>query len=146
MRFVVGATGPSFRIPDRLSTVAPLPAASVTRSFHFRAGGPGWVINGAAFGPAAATVTARYGTVEVWRLVTDFHHPVHLHLNPFQVLSRGLGAPLPTDAGWKDTIDLRPAEEAAIAVRFDAYRGRYLFHCHNLEHEDMGMMANLDIR
>jgi spore coat protein A len=58
------------------------------------------------------------------------------------VLSRGTGGPGPYDAGWKDTIDLRPAEEAAILVRFEDYEGKYVFHCHNLEHEDMMMMGN----
>ncbi|WP_425561981.1 multicopper oxidase domain-containing protein [Leifsonella bigeumensis] len=52
----------------------------------------------------------------------------------------------PFDAGWKDTIDLRPAEEVAIAIRFDGYAGKYVFHCHNLEHEDMAMMANFTTR
>ncbi|MEO3834444.1 multicopper oxidase domain-containing protein [Nonomuraea sp. B10E8] len=47
--------------------------------------------------------------------------------------------------GLKDTISLRPGESAEIITRFDGYRGRYLFHCHNIEHEDMGMMANLEI-
>jgi FtsP/CotA-like multicopper oxidase with cupredoxin domain len=152
MRFDVGAAaGPGYAVPDRLSTVTPLAAAAAaTRTFHFRSGDAGggmsgWVINGAPFDPAVSAVTATLGSVEVWRLVSDFHHPVHLHLNPFQVLSRGLGAPLPADAGWKDTIDLRPAEEAAIAVRFDGYRGRYLLHCHNLEHEDMAMMAAFEV-
>jgi spore coat protein A len=79
----------------------------------------------------------------VWRLTSDFHHPIHLHLVHFQVLSRGSGGPGPYDHGWKDTIDLRPAEEAAIIARFDGYAGRYVFHCHNLEHEDMAMMGNL---
>jgi len=52
---------------------------------------------------------------------------------------------LPTDAGWKDTIDLRPREVARVLARFDGYRGRYVFHCHNLEHEDMMMMANFEV-
>jgi spore coat protein A len=51
-----------------------------------------------------------------------------------------------SDAGWKDTIDLRPSEEAAIAVKFDGYAGKYVFHCHNLEHEDMAMMADFTTR
>lgn len=53
--------------------------------------------------------------------------------------------PLPHDAGLKDTVSLRPGESAEIITRFDGYRGRYLFHCHNAEHEDMGMMANLEV-
>ncbi|BCJ26717.1 multicopper oxidase family protein [Actinocatenispora sera] len=119
------------------------------RDFAFRAGrmggGHGWLIGGRPFDPARSDVTARLGDVEVWRLIADVHHPVHLHLVGFRVLSRGGRAPLPSDAGLKDTIALRPGESAEIITRFDGYRGRYLFHCHNAEHEDMGMMANLDI-
>ncbi|MQY08929.1 multicopper oxidase family protein [Actinomadura macrotermitis] len=119
------------------------------RDFSFRAGrmhgGHGWLIGGLPFDPARTDVTARLGDVEVWRLVADVHHPVHLHLVGFRVLSRGGRAPLPHDAGLKDTVSLRPGESAEIITRFDGYRGRYLFHCHNAEHEDMGMMANLEI-
>ncbi|WP_083462307.1 multicopper oxidase domain-containing protein [Kitasatospora griseola] len=91
-------------------------------------------------------VGVRLGDLEVWRLIADVHHPVHLHLVGFRILSRGGRAPLPHDAGLKDTVSLRPGEAAEIITRFDGYRGRYLFHCHNAEHEDMGMMANLEVR
>ncbi|MEK0099836.1 multicopper oxidase domain-containing protein, partial [Streptomyces sp. A475] len=107
--------------------------------------GRGWVIGGRAFDPSRTDVRTRLGAVEVWRLVADVHHPIHLHLVGFRVLARGGRAPLPHDAGLKDTISLRPGESAEIITRFDGYRGRYLFHCHNAEHEDMGMMANLEI-
>ncbi len=73
------------------------------------------------------------------------YHPVHLHLVGFRVPSRSGRAPLPHDAGLKHTISLRPGESAEIITRFDGHRGRYLFQCHNAEHEDMGMMANLEI-
>ncbi|GAA1873787.1 multicopper oxidase family protein [Pseudonocardia ailaonensis] len=149
-QFRVGpATAPPYRIPDRLSTVDPIdPAEAVTtRTMQFRSGRiggmRGWLVNGAPFTPDTAAASVRAGSVEIWRLVTDFHHPIHLHLQPFQVLSRGIDGPGPFDAGWKDTLDLRPAEEAAIAIRFGRYPGRYVFHCHNLEHEDMAMMANV---
>ncbi|MFE3451872.1 multicopper oxidase family protein [Nonomuraea sp. NPDC059194] len=123
--------------------------AKVVREFSFRAGhmqhGRGWVIGGQPFDPSRTDVSTRLGTVEVWRFVADVHHPIHLHLVGFQVLSRGGRPPLPHDAGLKDTVSLRPGESAEIITRFDGYRGRYLFHCHNAEHEDMGMMANLEI-
>ncbi len=119
------------------------------RDFSFRAGrmrgGHGWLIGGLPFDPARTDVTTRLGDVEVWRLVADVHHPVHLHLVGFRVLSRSGRPPLPHDAGLKDTVSLRPGESVEIITRFDGYRGRYLFHCHNAEHEDMGMMANLEI-
>jgi len=140
------------RIPGTLSTDLPTwrrtDAVSV-RDFSFRAGrmhgGHGWLIGGLPFDPARADVTTHLGDVEVWRLIADVHHPVHLHLVGFRVLSRSGRPPLPHDAGLKDTISLRPGEAAEIITRFDGYRGRYLFHCHNAEHEDMAMMANIEI-
>ncbi len=80
----------------------------------------------------------RLGTTEIWRFVSDFHHPVHVHLGRFKVLGR-------EDQGWKDTVDVRPYETVEVAVKFDGYRGRYMLHCHNLEHEDMAMMADFDV-
>jgi len=139
-------------IPRRLSTDLPSwlrSDANRVRDFAFRAGRMhsehGWLIGGQPFDPNRTDVTASLGDIEVWRLVADVHHPIHLHLVGFQVLSRGGRRPLPHDAGLKDTISLRPGEAAEIITRFDGYRGRYLFHCHNAEHEDMGMMANLEI-
>ena len=53
--------------------------------------------------------------------------------------------PGPGDHGWKDTVDLLPGETCEVAVRFTDHAGRYVFHCHNLEHEDMAMMANFSV-
>jgi spore coat protein A len=154
MRFVVGARGDDdSRIPDTLTTIEPLNTTAdgvITRSMRFNSGHlttdhgdrHGWLINSEPFSPEVAEAFPTLGSVEIWRLISDFHHPVHLHLNPFQVLSRGSGGPGPYDIGWKDTVDLLPWEQVAIAARFDGYRGRYVFHCHNLEHEDMAMMSN----
>jgi FtsP/CotA-like multicopper oxidase with cupredoxin domain len=133
-------------IPARLSTgdrpLAQRPTA--TRSFHFARshGAAGWTINGRPYTPGRPLAEVRLGDTEVWRLTTDLHHPVHLHLDPFRITARDGGAPGRLDAGWKDTIDLRPAESAEIRVRFTDYAGRFLLHCHNLEHEDMAMMAD----
>jgi hypothetical protein len=84
----------------------------------------------------------RLDEYEVWSFVTDVQHPVHVHLAPFQVLRRGGRKPGQYDAGWKDTVDIRPAEVVDILVRFSSYKGKYLIHCHDLEHEDMGMAAS----
>jgi spore coat protein A len=85
--------------------------------------------------------TVRAASTELWRIGTDIHQPVHIHLSPFQVVARQGRPPNPTDAGWKDTIDLRPVEYADLLVRFPELPGRHVMHCHNLEHEDMAMMA-----
>jgi len=125
--------------PDRSPAV-------VTREFDFsyQRLGCGWTINGKAFDPARMDARPRLGATEIWRLKTDFSHPLHLHLVHFKVLSHS-GRPTPNDSGWKDTIDLGPGQGATILATFAGYRGRYVFHCHNLEHEDMGMMANFEV-
>ncbi|MEV0063525.1 multicopper oxidase domain-containing protein [Nocardia sp. NPDC050718] len=146
LRFDV--TGPPRRddtaVPDRLAPVERLdPATAVAeRTFLFQLGPGGWSINGAPYEPGRALANPRLGTVEIWRFITDFHHPVHVHLDPFQVVSRNNRPPGPFDAGWKDTVDVRPAEAVEVAVRFTDYPGPFMLHCHNLEHEDMAMMAD----
>jgi spore coat protein A, manganese oxidase len=152
MRFRVVRPGPSSDpLPERLvafEKLEPSSAAEV-RTFDFRAtphhGMRMWTINGRVFHPDESLANPRLGSVERWRLSSDFHHPVHLHLAHFQVLARNGRAPEDRDAGWKDTVDIRPYETVEVLARFDGYRGRYMMHCHNLEHEDMAMMANFDI-
>ncbi|MFG3117995.1 multicopper oxidase domain-containing protein [Streptomyces sp. NPDC048197] len=104
-----------------------------------------WTINGRPFRTDAVLASPRLGSVERWRFSSDFHHPVHVHLAQFQVLARGGRPPAAADAGWKDTVDVRPYEVVEALVRFDGYKGRYMLHCHNLEHEDMAMMANFQV-
>ncbi|MCG6495770.1 multicopper oxidase family protein [Kitasatospora sp. A2-31] len=132
-------------VPERLCNLERLdPANAVaTRRFGFRRSrSSGWTINNQAYEPGRAVAAPALGSTEIWRFFTDVHHPVHLHLDHFQVLSRNGAAPGPYDAGWKDTIDLRPAESVEVLVRFTDYPGTYMLHCHNLEHEDMAMMAD----
>nr|WP_202884632.1 multicopper oxidase family protein [Actinopolymorpha cephalotaxi] len=151
MRFrVVRRERDTTHVPARLAKIERLdPAkASVTREFAFESGDvhghAGWTVNGEAFDPAKTLARPRLGATEVWRLTSDVEHPVHLHLVQFQVLTLD-GEPPKADLGRKDTLDLRPAQTAEIIARFDGYRGRYVLHCHNLEHEDMAMMANFEV-
>lgn len=83
-------------------------------------------------------------------------HPIHLHGQQFQILSRlvqdrhGSGYDTVKDGfintGWKDTVLVMPGEEVTIIKPFQDYTGLFLYHCHNLEHEDMGMMRNFLVR
>ena len=150
MRFDLGGgtVTDDSRVPAKLSAIAALDPgrAAATRSFLFQKSAGGWTINGQGYRPGRSLATPRLGATEVWRFVSDFHHPVHLHLNHFQVVSRNGAAPGPFDAGWKDTVDVQPAEAVEIAVRFQDYAGRFMLHCHNLEHEDMAMMADFTTR
>ncbi|MFD0579947.1 multicopper oxidase family protein [Dactylosporangium darangshiense] len=149
MRFDVtgGERGDDSAVPDRLSAAATtLPEPVRTRSFKFSEARDGtWRINDLEYRPGRALARPKLGEVERWRFVTDFHHPVHLHLNHFRVVSRNAQEPGPYDGGWKDTVDLRAAEALEIAVRFTDYTGTFMLHCHNLEHEDMAMMGDFTV-
>jgi FtsP/CotA-like multicopper oxidase with cupredoxin domain len=150
MRFrVVRTARDDSRVPGRLAEFEALVPrnGAPQRTFRFSRGSVGdhrgWTINGASFDPDTSLADIRLGETEVWRFVTDVHHPVHVHLDAFQVLRRGSHGPSDLDRGWKDTVDVRPAEIVDVAVRFSDHAGRFVFHCHNLEHEDMAMMATI---
>ncbi|MFF8374444.1 multicopper oxidase family protein [Streptomyces lydicus] len=154
MRFdVARAARDTTRIPTRLSTAYEdiTPSGGVPlRTFDFRRTPTGedrqmWTINGKPFHPDTVLARPRLGSVERWRFSSDFHHPVHVHLAQFQLTARGNRPPAAKDAGWKDTVDVRPYETVEALVRFTGYKGRYMIHCHNLEHEDMAMMANIQV-
>jgi spore coat protein A len=142
-------------VPRRLANMTEFdkleePDANRAREFRFtRVGDEGrvmWGINGEPFEPDLTAASPQLGSTEVWHLrAAPAAHPIHLHLVHFKVVSRNGRHPLPKDSGWKDTVDLTSGEEARVLVRFDGYRGRYVFHCHNLEHEDMMMMANFEV-
>jgi FtsP/CotA-like multicopper oxidase with cupredoxin domain len=72
-------------------------------------------------------------------------HPVHTHLAPFQILRRNGRTPLRQEGGWKDTVAIEDGEEVDVIMQWSGYTGRYLLHCHNLEHEDHSMMARVDV-
>ncbi|MEU9128416.1 multicopper oxidase family protein [Kitasatospora sp. NPDC048540] len=153
MRFrVVREAADDSEVPARLADPDELSQdqAVAHRQFSFRRtrtshGGHAWTINGESFDPETTLATTRLGSVERWRFISDVHHPVHLHLAHFQVVARGGGDPHPSDGGWKDTVDVRPKEPVDVLVRFRGYPGRYILHCHNLEHEDMAMMGNFQV-
>jgi spore coat protein A len=104
-------------------------------------------------------------SVEIWNLVntTDDAHPIHLHLVKFQILDRrafNIAAywmhnqitykgpampPEPGEAGWKDTVRADPGMVTRIIIRFEGFTGRYVWHCHVLEHEDNEMMRPFDV-
>jgi spore coat protein A len=162
MRFdVVRAEEDDSVLPATLGDVPPIPlaAAARTRRFVF-AGKPGfhfppaahWAINGEDFAAGRPMAVPRYGDVEIWqfenRKVLGFLgllHPVHVHLVNFQIVERNGRPPLPHERGWKDTVAVGKGEQVKVIARFDGYKGRYVLHCHNLEHEDHSMMARFDV-
>lgn len=85
-------------------------------------------------------------------MMMSMAHPIHLHGQQFQILSRAVTDKQESgyesvkqgfiNSGWKDTVLVMPGEEVTIIKPFEDYTGLYLYHCHNLEHEDLGMMRN----
>jgi FtsP/CotA-like multicopper oxidase with cupredoxin domain len=129
----------------------PLSGPVTTREFSFDGMSR---INGQLFEMDRIDFDVPADTVERWVFTTNGNapHPVHVHLDPFQIQSRtgGRGQVFPWEEGWKDTVLLEDGETVEILVRFSADPGTagdgiYLMHCHKLEHEDMGMMLNFRV-
>jgi len=132
-----------------LSTSSSIPQLSnpvTTRIFSFDGMSK---INGRVYDVNRIDWTVPLHQTELWKFVTTGNgpHPIHVHGASFQVVSRtgGRGQVYPWEAGWKDTVLLEDGETVSILIRFEAYRGIYVMHCHKLEHEDMGMMANFEV-
>lgn len=150
-----------FRVTRSVSPVAwrpvPMPRlvlpdarrASKTRTFSFESAMMRHGINGRTFDMERMDETVRFGDTELWTFVNDspFPHPVHVHETQFHVLERtgGRAEVMPWERGLKDTVLVLPGERVSVAATFDSYRGRFLMHCHNMIHEDMGMMLNFAI-
>jgi spore coat protein A len=146
MQFRVTAkASDSSEVPARLSKVDKLTVDGATRRVVFSLSGSQWKVNGKRFDPARPLLRPEFGKTEEWVVLSVERHPVHLHGTQFQVLGRGSGGAGEYDDGWKDTVELSPGTEVRLAVRFTAARGRYVAHCHNLEHEDMAMMAAIQV-
>jgi FtsP/CotA-like multicopper oxidase with cupredoxin domain len=148
-------------LPKQLSTIKRDRAAEAVnadqpKKFYLEMRHMNWTINGRIFSmdTVANEEKVRMNSLEVWEFVNegggmgmmggmDMPHPLHLHGKQFQVLKRqGVLHHGYVDDGWKDTVLVMPGERIRILVRFGDYPGLFLYHCHNLEHEDMGMMRN----
>lgn len=103
-------------------------------------------INGHVFGRDGLMLEAKVGTTELWtvRNVTDYDHPFHLHGFRFQVLEEGGTSPRVGE--WKDTLNVAAQQQVRLAVHFDDRPGMWMFHCHILDHADLGMMGMLHLR
>jgi blue copper oxidase len=162
MKFKVDrASTASFTLPPVLSSISALdPGQAIkTRTFDIAAtasggGGHGSMgmhaINGKTFDMERVDETVQAGTTEIWEFdntTGDEIHPMHIHGVQFQVLHRmgGRNQLIASEKGWKDTVLVMPGENVKVIMTFPQYTGVFVFHCHNLEHEDDGMMLNYKI-
>ncbi len=141
---IVSSAGP---LPDRLTTIDRSSESEITvdRSFHMDRIGDGWGINGVQMDMSRINELVRFGNVERWTITAETgRHVFHVHQTQFQVLSINGEPPQPEEAGWEDSIFVDPGREIVIAARFNSYADNdtpYMYHCHILDHEDLGMMG-----
>lgn len=169
------ASQKSDAIPDQLRPVPKLEERGATKTRELTLGGGGdpddpttmfqpMLLND-TFWHDPVTENPRLNTTEIWSLVnvTDDSHPIHLHLVRFQILDRRpfdvftylndrklvytADAILPdeNERGWKDTVRADPGMVTRIIIHFEGFAGRYVWHCHVLEHEDYEMMRPYDV-
>ncbi|MDO8501912.1 MAG: multicopper oxidase domain-containing protein [Gemmatimonadaceae bacterium] len=104
------------------------------------------LINGRTHDMNRMDVTAPLGATEIWQIenVVGMDHPFHLHGFQFQVLDRD-GVPV-SQRTWKDTVNVPRHTTVRFIVHYADYPGKWMFHCHILDHEDHGMMGVLEVK
>ncbi|MEQ1804779.1 MAG: multicopper oxidase domain-containing protein [Burkholderiaceae bacterium] len=167
LKFQLGAAvaDPS-RVPQSLRPFSPIEAEKLSgapiRNFLFERRNGLWVINGQVAGDlGVAVATPTSGRGEIWRFINKsggWWHPIHVHSEYMRVIKRNGKAPFDgtgVDLGQsverdglakKDTIVLGPNSEVEVFVEFRDFKGPWVFHCHNIEHEDHAMMARFDVK
>jgi hypothetical protein len=157
MKFVVSSTPVSdpSTVPNTLRTVPFPPASSgIDHHFRFHRSNSQWLINDVGFADVENRILANVprGKVEIWELENSsggWTHPIHVHLVDFRVLQRTGGdnrGVMPYEsAGLKDVVWLAKNEKVLVEAHYAPWNGVYMFHCHNLIHEDQDMMAAFNV-
>lgn len=163
-------------LPAQLSRIKPLLASDSVNEANPRTFQPmmahmSWQLNNRVFdmqdmASVTEEETVRLNTQETWVFdnnatgggmgMMKMPHPMHIHGLQFQIVDRQIAPEFRSlwdgvrqgyvDEGWKDTVLIMPGERVKLRMRFEDYTGLFLYHCHNLEHEDAGMMRNYRIR
>ena len=148
-----GSTSGNGVLPDMLATIERISESEITvdRRFHmgdarnFWEFDPSWAINGKQFDMNRIDETVQLGATERWTLsADDGEHVFHPHQIQFQILTINGEPPPPEESGWEDSVLVNDDREVVIVARFNSYTAEdipYMFHCHILDHEDLGMMG-----
>jgi FtsP/CotA-like multicopper oxidase with cupredoxin domain len=108
-----------------------------------------WTVNGQPFDHERVDARPEIGTTETWMFVNAgpvaVSHYIHIHDVDWYVISRNFAPPQPWEAGLKETFRLDPGEGLVVGAKFTDHLGRFMIHCHMLEHEDHGMMATFEV-
>ena len=163
-------------MPEKISDLKPHAVENAVnrltpRTFKLAmAPGMVWTLNGRTFEMEEVTreEIVRLNDLEVWEFENrsgsgmgmmgsmSLPHPMHIHGLQFQIIERIISSEDAQrwsslregiiDQGWHDTVLVFPGERVKILIKFEDFTGLYLYHCHNLEHEDMGMMRNYQVK
>lgn len=161
LKFKISQTvSDSFIVPASLSSVNTISPSSSSKTRNFiinpmqMSGGMNMTgmhrINEKTYDKNRIDETVAASTTEIWVFDNskgDEPHPMHLHGVHFQVWERsgGRGKLISSESGWKDTVLVMPGEIVKIIIPFSTLTGVFVFHCHNLEHEDDGMMLQYQL-
>ena len=156
LKFILGdRTANSRPLPAELRHLDPISdqekAAADRRSFRFDRSDGLFTINNTPIDIERASVKPGRNRGQIWRLENNsggWWHPIHLHSEYMRVLTRNGKLPPPDERDGnakKDTVLLRGGDVVEVYIKFRDYPGPFVFHCHNLAHEDMAMMARYDV-
>jgi FtsP/CotA-like multicopper oxidase with cupredoxin domain len=133
-------------LPDWVKAASPNPEHSWDISIS---GGliATWLINGKTFDPAQVDATPRLDSTVTWQLrnQTGVTHVMHIHATDWYMLSRNGKAPKPYENCLKESFVLEPDDVVVVAGHFSDYTGKYVVHCHMLDHEDHGLMSQFEV-
>ncbi|UUV26953.1 multicopper oxidase domain-containing protein [Lysinibacillus sp. FN11] len=108
-------------------------------------------INGSQFDMNRIDFTQKQGETEIWEIYNKpdmmggMTHPFHIHGTQFKIVSIDGKEPPLNLKGWKDTVSVEAGQTVKLAVKFNN-KGIYMFHCHVLEHEENGMMGQVEVK
>jgi FtsP/CotA-like multicopper oxidase with cupredoxin domain len=151
LRFDVSSkSANSGRIPSQMRPREPISDPVATRRWELMlatSGAPRWQMSGLEFDMDRIDARPKLNTTERWTFVNRSHrpHPMHLHGFHFRVLDRSSGTVHPAERAWKDTTMVDVNETVIVQPRFGPYPGRYVFHCHNMEHQEKAMMLQMEV-
>ncbi|MBK5258907.1 MAG: multicopper oxidase family protein [Thermoanaerobaculia bacterium] len=145
-----GQSSRTWILPQRLVTAPALSAANAPpRTIQLGQGmgmgrGMSFLINGRTFDENRIDAAPRLGSIEEWEYVnpTGMDHPMHLHTNPFQIVQPDGSL----EGAWRDIALVKAGARTRIRVSFEDFTGKTVQHCHILDHEDLGMMATVEMR
>ncbi|WP_104172934.1 multicopper oxidase family protein [Arthrobacter sp. Y81] len=143
------AAVPALKGPENLTSSAIAARRQIVLAAGMGMGASGmmrFTINGREFNETRTDTTVAAGNVEEWTLTntSPMDHPFHLHVWPMQIIEEN--GQSKTTAVWRDVVNVPANGRVKVRVAFNDFRGRSAYHCHILDHEDLGMMGAIEVR